>query len=60
MEETARTYRQRFTLCLVMWLPIMVMMYVVPYTVPECMTGLTILNGITFYILLFAIGATVI
>lgn len=60
MQQTVKTYQKRFLLCLLMWLPIMIMMYIIPYIAPKAMTSVTILNGITLYIVVFAFASTVI
>lgn len=60
MQATVARYRKRFLVCLLLWVPIMILMYIIPYAAPVFMVIVPVVNGIPLYVFLFAISATVI
>lgn len=60
MRQTVFKYTKRFLICLCLWVPIMVMMYILPYVAPNAMIDAVLFNGISTYIFVFAVFATVI
>lgn len=53
-------YRNRFLGALLLWIPIMVLAWIVPYTNPEFLTAHVLVNGNTVYVLLMLVFSTII
>lgn len=53
-------YQIRFFICLALQIPILILMWIIPYTAPQFLTILNELNGVPLFIWLNALFATVI
>jgi len=50
-KEVAR-YRNKFVGAMIVWIPIMILMWVIPYTNPKFLTENAVYNGMSLYIFL--------
>lgn len=53
-------YRNRLIVAILMWLPVLVFAWILPYTVPSFLTKYVYANGNTLYIFLMLIFSTII
>jgi Cu+-exporting ATPase len=60
MEKEVRRYKIKFLTCLALEIPILIFMWVIPYTYPKFMTSYQVYNGATVFILILLVFSTII
>ena len=60
LEKEVAKYRIKFLACLVVLIPILVLVWIVPYTSPEFLTYAVVVNGIPAYIFLLLFFSSII
>ena len=60
MQEEVATYRKKFLIALLLNIPILVLMWVIPYAKKEWVTDKIVVNGIPLYIFILLGFSTVI
>lgn len=60
VNQSVRKYQRRFFVCLALQIPILVLMWIIPYTLPHFLTVLNRANGVPLFVWLNAFFATVI
>ena len=60
LAKEVKHYKLKFLWCLIVELPILALMWIVPYTTPEFLTGYIVVNGMPLYIFLLLALSTII
>ena len=60
VNESVMKYRRRFFICLAIQIPILILMWLIPYAAPMFVTMLHLKNGVSLFILLIAFFSTII
>jgi hypothetical protein len=60
VNETVNKYRRRFAICMIFQIPILVLMWIVPYADPDFLIKYNRMNGVPLFVLLNAAFSTII
>lgn len=55
LEKEVRRYRHKFLLALAIEIPILIFMWVIPYTIPDFLTDHVVVNGMPLYIFILLV-----
>lgn len=60
LEKEVSKYRIKFLTCLIIQIPILILMWIIPYTFEEVLTYLKIINGVPLYIFVLFILSSIV
>lgn len=60
VNESVMRYRKKFFICLAIQIPILVLMWIIPYAAPMFLTMVHVVNGVPLFVLLTAFFSTII
>ena len=60
VNESVMKYKRKFFICLAMQIPILILMWIIPYAYPKFVTMKNGLNGVPLFVYLATVFATII